>query len=61
MKPSLFYVCTHKDVELVSQVAKKFTLFSQHLGVVIMTKVQILAVTGFMQFVVVGDVTLCGL
>lgn len=45
----------------VSQVAKKFTLFSQHVGLEIMTKVQILPVTGFIQIVVVGDVTLCGL
>lgn len=45
----------------ISQVAKKFALFSQHLGVEVMTKVHILPVTGFIQIVVVGDVTLCGL
>jgi hypothetical protein len=45
----------------VSEVAKKFTLFIQHLGVEIMTQVKILSVTDFMQIVVAGDVTLCGL
>lgn len=55
------FLCMHAQGCGVSQVAKKFTLFSQHLGVEIMPKVQILAVTGFMQIVVVGDVTLCGL
>jgi len=55
-----FYVIYTQGCAL-SQVAKKFTLFSQHLGVEIMTKVQILPVIGFIQIVVVGDVTLCGL
>lgn len=45
----------------VSQVAKKFTLFSQYVGLEIMTVVQILPITGFIQIVIVGDVTLCGL
>jgi hypothetical protein len=45
----------------VSEIAKKFTLFIQHLGVEIMAKVKILSVTGFIQIVVAGDVTLYGL
>jgi hypothetical protein len=51
----------HTQECAVSQVAKKFTLFSQHLGAEVSTEVQILPVTGFIQIVVVGGVTLCGL
>jgi hypothetical protein len=51
----------HTQECAVSQVAKKFTLFSQHLGVEVNTEVQILPVTGFIQIVVVGGVALCGL
>jgi len=55
------FLCLHTQGYAVSKVPKKFTLFSQHLGVEIITKVQISPVTGFIQIVVVGDVTLCGL